>query len=71
MGELVPSDKVGLVVEPGAAELLAEAITNVLNKLDNFQSHYGPELENKYSWEHIAELTMHSYEAAIDTKRNL
>ncbi|GAI81897.1 unnamed protein product, partial [marine sediment metagenome] len=27
-----------------------------------------PELEEKYSWKHIAELTMHSYQAAISSK---
>jgi len=68
MGELVVSDKVGLVVEPGAVEPLAEVVTNALNSLDKFQSHYSPELEEKYSWKHIAELTMRSYEAAIRGK---
>ena len=68
MGELVVSDKVGLVVEPGAVEPLAEVVTNALNSLDKFQSHYSPELEEKYSWKHIAELTMRSYEAAISGK---
>jgi glycosyltransferase involved in cell wall biosynthesis len=65
MGELVSSDKVGLIVEPGAVEPLAEAVINALDSLDKFQSCYGPELENKYSWEHIAKLTMRSYEAAL------
>ncbi len=68
MGELVSSDKVGLVVEPGAVEPLAEAVTNALDSLDKFQSHYSPELEEKYSWKHIAELTMRSYQAAINSK---
>lgn len=68
MGELVSSDKVGLVVEPGAVEPLAQAVINALDSLDKFQSHYSPELEEKYSWEHIAELTMRSYEAAISGK---
>jgi glycosyltransferase involved in cell wall biosynthesis len=65
MGELVSTDKVGLVVEPGAVEPLAEAVINALDSLDKFQSHYSPELEEKYSWEHIAKLTIRSYEAAI------
>jgi len=69
IGELVSSDKVGLVVEPGAVEPLAEAVINALDRLDKFQSCYDPELENKYSWEHIAELTMRSYEAAVKSKK--
>jgi glycosyltransferase involved in cell wall biosynthesis len=68
MGELVVSDKVGLTVEPGEAVPLAEAITNALGSLDKFQSHYSPELEEKYSWKHIAELTLLSYQAAISGK---
>ena len=68
IGELVSSDKVGLAVEPGNSEALAEAVTSVLGSLDKFQSCYGPELEKKYSWEHIAELTMRSYEVAISGK---
>lgn len=69
MGELVSSDKVGLVVESGAVEPLAQAVINALDSLDKFQSCYGPELENKYNWEHIAKLTMRSYEAAISSKQ--
>ena len=69
MGELVSSDKVGLAVKPGAVEPLAEAIISTLGNLDKFQSRYSPELENKYSWEHIAELTMRSYETAISSKK--
>jgi len=69
MGELVSSDKVGLAVEPGNSEALAEAVTSVLGSLDKFQSHYGPELDKKYSWEHIAELTMRSYEAIVRSKK--
>jgi D-inositol-3-phosphate glycosyltransferase len=68
MGELVSSDKVGLTVEPGAAEPLAEAVMKVLDNPDKFQSRYNTELENKYSWEHIAELTMRSYETALRSK---
>jgi len=63
--QLVASDEVGLVVEPGAPESLAEAIINVLGNPDKFQSHYSLELENKYSWKRAAELTMRSYELAI------
>ena len=69
MGELVSSDKVGLAVKPGAVEPLAEAIISTLGNLDKFQSRYSPELENKYSWERIAELTMRSYETAISSKK--
>ena len=68
MGELVSSDKVGLVVESGAVEPLAVAVTNALDSLDKFQSHYNSELEGKYSWKHIAELTMLSYEAALSNQ---
>ena len=67
MGEIVSSDNTGLTVEPGAVEPLAQGITNVLDNIDIFQSHYSPDLENKYSWGHIAELTMRSYEAAINS----
>jgi glycosyltransferase involved in cell wall biosynthesis len=66
MGELVSSDNIGLAVEPGAVEPLAQAVINALDNLDKFQSHYSPELESKYGWEHIAEQTMCSYEAAIN-----
>jgi glycosyltransferase involved in cell wall biosynthesis len=66
MGELVSSDNIGLAVEPGAVEPLAKAVINALDDLDKFQSHYSPDLERKYGWEHIAELTMRSYEAAIN-----
>ena len=66
MGELVSSDNIGLAVEPGAVEPLAQAVINALDDLDKFQSRYNPDLESKYSWEHIAELTMRSYEAAIN-----
>lgn len=65
MGELVSSDKVGLAVEPGNSQALAEAVTSVLGSLDKFQSRYNPEIENKYNWEHIAKLTMRSYEMSI------
>jgi len=65
MGELVSSDEVGLVVEPGDAEPLAKAIISILGSLDKFQSRYSPKLEEKYSWKHIAELTMRSYKTAI------
>ncbi len=68
MGELVNSDEVGLVVEPGDAEPLAEAIISILGSLDKFQSRYSPELESKYSWEHISDLTMRSYKTAISDK---
>jgi glycosyltransferase involved in cell wall biosynthesis len=66
MGELVSSDKIGLTIEPGAVEPLAQGIINVLDNIYKFRSHYDPDLESKYSWEHIAELTMRSYEAAIN-----
>ena len=65
MGELVTSDNIGLAVEPGAVDPLAEAVINTLDDLDKFLSNYNPELENKYGWENIAELTIQSYEAAI------
>lgn len=68
MGEIVSSDNVGLVVGPGEPESLAEAIIGVSGNLDRFRSCYSPELARKYSWKHIAELTMHSYEAAIGSR---
>jgi len=68
IGELVSSDEVGLVVEPGDAEPLSEAIISILGSLDKFQSRYSPELESKYSWEHISDLTMRSYKTAISGK---
>jgi len=66
MGELVTSDNIGLTVEPGSVELLAQAVINTLYNLDKFKFSYSPELESKYSWDSIAELTMSSYEAAIN-----
>jgi len=65
MGELVSVDNVGLVVEPGEPESLAMAIVSVLHDTEKFKAHYTNELESKYSWRHIAELTMRSYEMAI------
>jgi len=69
MGELVASDKVGLVVEPGDSAALAEALVNVLDNCGDFQSHYTTELETKYSWRNIAETTIRSYEKAIEIRR--
>ncbi|MBW7988970.1 MAG: glycosyltransferase [Planctomycetes bacterium] len=69
MGELVSSDNIGLAIEPGAVEPLAQAVINALDNLEKFQSRFSPELERKYNWENIADLTMRSYEAAIDTNR--
>ncbi len=65
MGELVSSDKVGQVVEPGIPKALAKAVINVLDNSSDFQSHYTKQLEEKYSWKNIAELTIRSYEKAI------
>ena len=65
MGPIVSSDKVGLVVEPGVPKALADAVIKALDKSDEFQSHYTTELENKYSWKCIAEMTTHCYEKAI------
>jgi D-inositol-3-phosphate glycosyltransferase len=65
MGELVSSDKVGMVVEPGAPKALAEAVINVLDNSGDFQSHYTKQLETKYSWKNIAGMTVRSYEKAI------
>jgi D-inositol-3-phosphate glycosyltransferase len=69
MGELVSSDKVGLVVEPNDPKALTDAVLNVLDKSGGFQSHYTTELENKYSWKNIAELTIRCYEKATDLWR--
>ncbi len=69
MGELVSSDKVGLVVEPGNPKDLAEAIINVLDNSGDFQSHYTKQIEEKNSWKNIAEMTIRSYEKAISLWR--
>ena len=68
LGELVRSNKIGLVVEAGASESLAEAIINVLGNLNKFRSRYSGEIEDKYSWKNIAKLTIRSYQTAIDNK---
>ena len=65
MGQLVSSDKVGLVVEPGAPDSLAKAIISVLDNPGKFQSRYNPELESRYSFKHIAELTKLCYKKVI------
>jgi glycosyltransferase involved in cell wall biosynthesis len=69
MGELVASDKVGLVVEPGDSAALAEAVVNILDNSGDFQSHYTTKLETRYSWKNIAEMTTRSYEKAIENRR--
>ena len=66
MGELVLLDKVGSVVEPGKAELLAEAIINVLNNIEGYQAMYTPEIKFKYDWKLIAGQTILSYKKAIN-----
>jgi len=58
-----------LVVEPDMPEALAGAVINVLNNPGKFQSCYTTELEKKYSWKNIAELTIRSYEKAIAIKK--
>ena len=68
MGELVTFDKVGLAVESGNVEALTNAVINVLENQDKFQACYNPELENKYNWDHIAEMTLKSYEKTIEKK---
>jgi len=70
MGNLVSSDKVGLVIKPGDPESLAEAIISVLDNPNKFQSRYSPELINKYSFKHIAELTMNSYKKVIASRNS-
>ena len=68
MGELVSTDKVGLVVKPDMPEALAGAVINVLDNPGKFQSCYTTGLEEKYDWKNIAELTIRSYEKAIAIK---
>jgi len=68
MGEVVSSDNIGMVVEPGEPKSLAKAIISVSSDFDRFESCYSPELKSKYSWKHIAGLTMRSYEAAIGNR---
>ena len=71
MGEIVSPENVGLVIEPGDPEALAKAITSALSDLDKFRSVYNSEIEGKYSFSRIAELTMHSYEAAVNSRKRL
>jgi glycosyltransferase involved in cell wall biosynthesis len=66
MGELVTKDKVGLAVASGNVKALADAVIDVLENQDKFQACYNPEIEKKYSWEHIAEMTLKSYEKTIE-----
>ena len=68
MGELVTMDKVGLAVESGNLESLAAAVINVMENQDKFKACYNSELEKKYSWEHIAKLTIKSYVKTIEKK---
>jgi glycosyltransferase involved in cell wall biosynthesis len=65
IGESVHADKIGLVVEPGNPQSLAEAIASVSNNIEKFRSRYNPELECKYSWKQVAVQTMRTYESAI------
>lgn len=70
MGEIIRSDAIGDIAEPGNEKSLASAINIVLKNLDEYRSHYTPELQNKYNWEHISELTVQCYEKAITQKMN-
>lgn len=65
MGDIVRSDHIGEVVEPGNEKLLALAINKVLKNINAYQSRYNPELENRYNWEYIGKLTVQCYEKAI------
>jgi glycosyltransferase involved in cell wall biosynthesis len=65
MGDVVRSDHVGEVVEPGSEKSLALAIEKVLKNIEVYQSRYNPELESRYNWEHIGKLTVQCYEKAI------
>jgi D-inositol-3-phosphate glycosyltransferase len=65
MGEIVSSNNIGLVVEPAKPDLLGKAIINVLDNQAKYISGYAPEMETKYNWTNIAELTIKSYEKAI------
>jgi glycosyltransferase involved in cell wall biosynthesis len=65
MSDVVNSDHVGEVVEPGSEKSLALAIEKVLKNIEVYQSRYNPELESQYSWKHIGKLTVQCYEKAI------
>jgi glycosyltransferase involved in cell wall biosynthesis len=65
MGELVSADRTGLVVNPGRPDLLAEAIIDALAHQEQYKSNYNPQLEAKYNWNNIADLTIRSYEKAV------
>lgn len=65
MGDIVSSDRVGELAEPGNVKSLALAIEKVLKNTDVYLSRYNPGLEDKYNWEHIGKLTLRCYEKAI------
>jgi glycosyltransferase involved in cell wall biosynthesis len=65
MGEFVSTERIGLVVEPAKPDLLGKAIINVLDNQAKYISSYTPEMETKYNWTNIAELTIKTYEKAI------
>ncbi len=69
MGEIVSADKTGLVVAPTRPDLLAEAIIDALAHQEQYKSNYSPQLEAKYGWKNIAELTIRSYEKAVAGSR--
>jgi len=70
MGEIVGSDKVGEVVEPENVKSLELAINKIFGNPGAYASNYNSELENKYSWEHIAKLTLQSYAKAKVNMKN-
>jgi glycosyltransferase involved in cell wall biosynthesis len=68
MGNLVSADKIGLAVEPGNPATLAEAIINVLCNTSKFISCCNHEIESKYNWKNIAEITINCYKMALGNK---
>jgi glycosyltransferase involved in cell wall biosynthesis len=65
MGESVQTDGVGLVVPPGDSSALSAAICSMLGDLDRYRARYGPDLVKKYSWPHIGQLALQTYERTL------
>ncbi len=65
MSEIVSSDRIGEIAEPGNVKSLALAIEKVLKYPDVYLYRYNSGLEDKYNWEHIGRLTLQCYEKAI------
>ncbi len=65
MGELIRKDKVGIAVEPGNKELLADAVNKVLGDTNSFYACYTQKLIEKYSLKNIGCQSLESYKKAL------